>query len=135
MCENDFRYARMDVKKAKNILSKYGGKNDICDIFMKQKGLTKPRMNVLWSNYMEFMLVKVFGCDVGSHNDMKFSTSEIMDDLWHCHVLCTQRYQEFMKLVTSVNPMVDFVHHSLLLGFSSEEEKSKRRDATSVAYR
>ena len=64
----------MDVKKEKTILSKYEGKNDICDIFMKQKGLTKPRMNVLWDNYMEFMLVKVFRCDVGSHNDRKFST-------------------------------------------------------------
>merc|ERR1712168_1171835 len=58
-----------------------------------------------------------------------------MDDLWHCHVLCTQRYQEFMKLVASVNPMVDFIHHSLLLGFSSVEEKLKRREATSQAYR
>ena len=43
--------------------------------------------------------------------------------------------QEFMELVCEVNPLMNFVHHSLLLSSSTEAEKSERREATRVAYR
>lgn len=125
----------MDVKKAKTILSKHHGKSDICDLFMKQQGLKKSRMNSLWDNYLEFMLVKIFGFDQGTGNQMKYSTTKQMDDLWHCHVLCTEYYQDFMELVKEVNPLIEFIHHSMLLELSSEAEKGKRRNATGVAYR
>ena len=65
---------------------------------------------------------------------MKYSPSSEIDKLWHCHVLCTLKYQQFMEFVNKVNPLVDFIHHSLELSFSSEEEKKQRRKATSEAY-
>ena len=40
-----------------------------------------------------------------------------------------------MKLVGEVNPLMSFVHHSLLLSSSKEAEKSERREATRDAYR
>ena len=129
-------YNKMDADKAMIILMEYSGKRDVCQIFMKQNlFLTEPEMNTLWKNYLEFMVLKAFHCDLGSHTSMKLSTCELMDDLWHCHVLCTQRYHEFMQLINSINPMVDFIHHSLLLAYSSEDEKNQRREATSEAYR
>ena len=64
-----------------------------------------------------------------------YSASPLIDELWHCHVLCTLKYKEFMKLISKVNPLVDFIHHSLELSFSSENEKMKRRQATSEAYK
>ena len=130
-----FSCRKMDAKKAKRMLSQYTGKNDICNIFMKKEGISKSKANTLWDNYVEFMVVKALGQDSGSNDGMKFSCSVMIDELWHCHVLCTERYQEFMELIKNVNPLVDFIHHSLKLSFSSEAEKDQRREATAKAYR
>merc|ERR1739848_581110 len=92
-------------------------------------------MGLLWENYLEFMVVKTLGLDTGSHTAMKYSTTPLMDELWHTHVLCTLRYMEFMELVKKVNPLVDFLHHTLHLSNSSEVEKEQRREATADAYR
>ena len=80
-------------------------------------------------------LIKALGNDAGLGNSMRFSTTPLMDDLWCCHVLCTQHYQDFMKLVGEINPLMNFVHHSLLLSSSTKTEKSGRREATRDAYR
>ena len=81
------------------------------------------------------MTIKILGYDTGAKNQMKYSTSRIMESLWHSHVLCTERYQQFMVLVNKVNPMVDFIHHSLEMSISSEVTKKKRRENTAMAYR
>ena len=66
--------------KAKQILSGYTGKSDICDIFMKKENLSKTEMDSLWDQYLEFMVIKALGCDSGSHTEMKYSTSVLMDE-------------------------------------------------------
>ena len=125
----------MDVIKAKNILLGYAGKQEICDIFMRKEGISLTELNSLWNSYVEFMVIKTLGNDVGSHNNMIYSASPLIDELWHCHVLCTLKYKEFMELVNKINPLVDFIHHSLELSLDSEAEKMKRRQATSIAYK
>ena len=118
----------MDAWKAKKILDGYPGKDAICKVFAERQAMPKQEIESLWEGYLEFMVIKA----VGNDNSMRFSTTPIMDELWRCHVLCTQHYQEFMKLVGEVNPLMNFVHHSLLL---PEDEKSERREATKDAYR
>ena len=125
----------MDVWKAKRVLMGYSGKEDICNVFMKRRGLPRLEVHSLWEGYVEFMVLKVLGNDSGLGNSMRFSTTPLMDELWHCHVLCTQHYRDFMKLVGEVNPLLDFIHHSLLLSSSPESEKLERRAASADAYR
>ena len=126
----------MDALKAKKLLRTFTGKDDMCDIFMKKERFSKIEMEKLWDSYLEYMALKALAMDIGSNREMKFSTSSIMDELWHCHILCTENYKSFMQLITDkVNPLVDFIHHSLELSFSSEDEKNKRRQNTAEAYR
>ena len=103
---------------------------------MKKGGnMSTIRMNQIWNDYLDFMIIKTLASDVGSHTEMKYSASPLIDELWHCHVLCTLKYKQFMKLINKVNPLVDFIHHSLELSFSSDDEKMKRRQATINAYK
>ena len=125
----------MDAWKAKRTLVGYANKEAICNVFEMRQGLTKREVESLWDGYLEFMVIKAVGNDAGLGNSMRFSTTPLMDELWHCHVLCTQLYQDFMKLVGEVNPLMNFVHPSLLLSSSTEAEMSERRDATRDAYR
>jgi len=126
---------RMNAFKAKDILSTYNGKNHICDLFWRKENLSKTAINILWDHYLEFMTIKVLAFDTGVKNQMKYSTSQIMESLWNAHVQCTERYQQFMLLVNKINPMVDFIHHSLEMSISSETSKKKRRYNTAIAYR
>ena len=126
----------MEIGKAKETLLTYSGKDDICNIFMKKGGnMSTIRMNQIWNDYLDFMIIKTLASDVGSHTEMKYSASPLIDELWHCHVLCTLKYKQFMKLINKVNPLVNFIHHSLELSFSSDDEKMKRRQATINAYK
>ena len=126
----------MDALKAKKLLKTFTGKNDIRDLFIKKEGLSKNEMEKLWDGYLEFMIIKSLGGDIGLNKQMKYSTTLKMDELWHCHILCTENYKALMELMTDkVNPLVDFIHHSLELSFSSEEEKKKRLQNTAEAYR
>ena len=43
--------------------------------------------------------MKALGNDAGLGNSMRFSTTPLMDELWHCHVLCTQLYQVYHLVV------------------------------------
>ena len=125
----------MDASRAKRILEGYSGKDAICNVFAQRQAMPKQEIDSLWEGYLEFMVIKAMGNDTGLCNSMRFSTTPLMDELWHCHVLCTQHYQDFMELVCEVNPLMNFVHHSLLLSSSTEAEKSERREATRDAYR
>ena len=105
----------MNAFKAKEILSRFNGKDQICELFTKKQHYLKEKSKKLWDEYIEFMTIKALGSDTGLNNQMKYSTSCEMDELWHYHVLCTELYQEFMVLVNEINPLVDFIHHSMIL--------------------
>ena len=80
----------MVAMKAKRMLLQYHGKKDISNIYMQKKESMSPlKMKNLWNSYVEFMVLKTLGNDVGSHSEMMFSASTLIDELWHCHVLCT----------------------------------------------
>merc|ERR1712039_453146 len=89
----------------------------------------------LWNNYLEFMVLKTLCHDKGSLEGMLFSTTPLMDDLWHCHILETILYEDFMKLIKKVNPLMDRIHHSFGLSLTSDADKTQRRKSTAIAYR
>ena len=74
----------MDVIKAKSILLEYAGKQEICDIFMRKEGISLTELNSLWKSYVEFMVIKALRNDVGSHNNMKYSASPLIDEALSC---------------------------------------------------
>ena len=125
----------LNALKAKEILSNFKGKDQICKSFTEKiKNCLEEETNSLWDKYIEFMTIKALGSDTGLNNQMKYSTSCEMEELWYYHVLCTELYQEFMVLVNEINPLVDFIHPSLMLLQDTEESKEKRREATALAY-
>ena len=104
-------------------------------VFQKIQHVSDSEMEDLWDNYLEFMVVKALCHDRGSHKGMLFSTTTLMDELWHCHILESSLYDDFMKLVKRVNPMMDKIHHSSGLSLNSEADKLHRRNSTATAYR
>ena len=92
-------------------------------------------MNLLWESYLEFMVVKAMCHDEGSENGMLFSTTPLMDQLWHHHILETRLYDDFMKLIREINPRMNKINHSIGMSFTSPESLVHRRIATSIAYR
>merc|ERR1712018_604434 len=125
----------MDVREAKRTLKEFQGAEHICNVFKKTNFISDSEMEALWDNYLEFMIVKALCQDGGSHKGMLFSTTPIMDDLWHCHILETSLYDDFMVLVKRVNPMMEKIHHSSGLALTPEADKIHRRNATAIAYR
>ena len=124
----------MNALKAKKFLSSFKGKDQICKLFTEKERYLEEDAKELWDEYIEFMTIKTLGSDTGLNNQMKYSTNYYMDKLWHYHVLCTESYQEFMVLVNEINPLVDFIHHSMLLSLDNQETKKKRKKATFQAY-
>ena len=125
----------MDAWSAKRTFMEFQGGEHICNVFKKTHFMSNIEMEILWDNYLEFMVVKTLSLDSGSHTGMLFSTTPRMDELWHCHILETSLYDDFMVLVKKVNPMLDKIHHSSGLALSSEADKIHRRNATAIAYR
>ena len=125
----------MDVLEAKRTLQEFQGAEHICNVFKKTHLVSDKEMETLWDSYLEFMIVKALCHDGGSHKGMLFSTTPLMDELWHCHILETSLYDDFMVLVNRVNPKVDKIHHSSGLALTPEADKIHRRKATAVAYR
>lgn len=123
----------MNVENAKRILLHYPFKRDICNIINRKD--TEAKIDSLWNDYVEFMVLKAIGCDTGQDETTRFIASPLIEDLWQSHILCTSNYETFMKLVNQINPLVDFVHHSLDTLFCSHEIKEKRIKDTSEAYR
>ena len=104
-------------------------------VFQKTQHVSDSQMEDLWDNYLEFMVVKALCHDRGSDKGMLFSATPLMDELWHCHILETTLYDDFMKLIKTINPMMDKIHHSSGLSLTSEADKNHRRNATAIAYR
>ena len=51
------------------------------------------------------------------------------------HVLCTLDYLKFMEhLKKPVNPLTNFIHHSLVLSLDHESKKNESREANKEAY-
>ena len=125
----------MDAWSAKRTFMEFDGAEHICNVFKKTHFISDTEMEILWDNYLEFMVVKTLSLDRGSHTGMLFSTTPRMDELWHCHILETSLYDDFMVLVKRVNPMLDKIHHSAGLALSSDADKTHRRYATAIAYR
>jgi len=125
----------MDAWEAKRTLMRFEGADHIKKVFSKTQHLSDSDMEDLWNNYLEFMVVKTLCHDKGSHEGMLFSTTPLMDELWHCHILETSLYDDFMKLIKKVNPLMDKIHHSFGLSLASEVDKTQRRNSTAIAYR
>ena len=51
---SDFK--KMNAMKAKQMLSGYAGKSDICDLFMKKEKRSKAKVDSLWDQYLEFIV-------------------------------------------------------------------------------
>ena len=113
----------------------FEGTEEVCSVFKEIHGLSDSEVESLWDNYLEFMVVKALCHDRGSHKGMLFSATPLVDKLWHCHILETSLYDDFMALVKRVNPTMDKIHHSSRLSLSSEVDKINRRQATAIAYR
>ena len=124
----------MNAFKAKEILSRFEGKDKICNLFKEKEQYFGVKTSELWDGYIEFMTIKALGSDTGLNNQMKYSTSCEMDELWHYHVLCTELYQEFMVLVNEINPLVNFIHHSMILSLDGRDKIEKRKQASALAY-
>ena len=128
----------MDVRETKRTLKEFQGSEHICDIFKKTHFVSDSEMEVLWDNYLEFMIVMALCHDAGSHDSHKgmlFSTTRLMDELWHCLILEMSLYDVFMVLVRQVNPMMDKIHHSSGLALTPEADKIHRRKTTAISYR
>ena len=120
---------------AKGLLKNFHGADHIKMVFKKIHNLTDIQMNLLWESYLEFMVVKAMCHDEGSENGMLFSTTPLMDQLWHHHILETRLYDDFMKLIREINPRMNKINHSIGMSFTSPESLVHRRIATSIAYR
>ena len=125
----------MDAWEAKRTLMRFKEAAHLKRVFQKTQHVSDSVMEDLWDNYLEFMVVKALCHDRGSHKGMLFSTTPLMDELWHCHILETSLYDDFMKLIKTINPLMDKIHHSSGLSLTSEADKNHRRNATAIAYR
>ena len=61
----------MDAWKAKRTLMGYTNKEAICNVFERRQGVTKQEVDSLWDGYLEFMVIKALGNDVGLGNSMR----------------------------------------------------------------
>ena len=43
----------------------------VCNVFERRQGLTKQEVDSLWDGYLEFMVIKALGNDVGLGNSMR----------------------------------------------------------------
>ena len=136
MCFSFTDHTKMtDAWEAKRTLMRFKGAAHIKKVFSRTQHISDSDMEKLWDNYLEFMVVKTLCHDRGSHEGMLFSTTPLMDELWHCHILETNLYEDFMKLIKKVNPLMDRIHHSFGLSLTSEADKTQRRKSTAIAYR
>ena len=71
----------MDTNKAREILVEYQGRIEIMDLFFltKDRKMSKADIDALWNHYIDFMVIKTFGCDTGQHNQMEFGNSKVMN--------------------------------------------------------
>lgn len=127
----------MDAENAKNILKEFflkeGG--DVIQIHKSTYGIDNANMEKIFNGYVEYMVIKAFASDDGLDSGaMKLSASNEVDALWHSHILCTNNYKEFMKCINEINPLVDFIHHSLSGSRDSESAKTERRLKTRSAH-
>ena len=81
------------------------GADDVWKIFKTTKGVPENEMGLIWKNYIERVVVKTLCFDTGTHTGLIYSTTVLMDELWHTHVLCTLRYMVFFihTLLTNTN--------------------------------
>ena len=121
--------------KIKEHLAIFYNERVICDSFAKKKGLAMYEMKMLWNNYLDFMAIKIIGCDTGLNGLIRYSTCPQMHELWHSHVLSTLQYTDFMNLVNRINPLIDNLDPCLEHANSTEEMKKERIKNTLEAYR
>ena len=127
----EFDGYKMDAKEAKVTLQNFSGRDEICEAFTSIQNISYSAMETLWHNYCEFMVLKVLCNDKGSTRGMLLSTSTLMDKLWRYHLAETSLYCQFMKLIKSINPRMDEIHHSPIC---TTDENALRMRSTRIAY-
>eukprot|EP00111_Clytia_hemisphaerica_P020896 TCONS_00061625-protein len=127
--------APIEACKIKDHLSIYYNERGICDEFAKRENLQIPQMKILWNSYLEFMTIKIIGCDTGLDGLIRYSTCTEMHKLWHAHVLNTHNYRTFMALINNINPLIEYLDPSIEHANSTEETKKRQIQNTKEAYR
>ena len=129
--ELNFLGYKMDAIRAKITLKDFSGRDEICEVFKYIHNISDSEMKTLWDNYLEFMVLKVICNDKGSTKGMMLATSSLMDKLWRFHLAETSLYSQFMKLIQSINPRMEEIHHSPIC---TKEENALRIRSTRIAY-
>ena len=116
-----------------NLLQYYNGRS-VRQVFQEKTHINNDEVDRLWNEYIEFITIKIIGCDTGI-GSMKYTANTQINLLWHTHVLCSSQYQEFMYLIKLINPLVDFLHPSLEMLMSSYKQRAARLENSAEAYR
>ena len=115
----------MNAFQAKNILRQYNGMMDICYVY-KAKYMPRNDIDIIKNEYLEFIIVKTLGNDDGLNAaEIKFLPSTQIDEFWKCHILCTEEYDKFMLYVNKINPLLDFIHYTLCLLYTSPSPRDR----------
>eukprot|EP00466_Bigelowiella_natans_P010041 jgi/Bigna1/90329/estExt_fgenesh1_pg.C_670078 len=85
----------------------------------------------LLREYKRFMHLKALNKDVGGDEKMKFSPGDLIDRVWHLHLLDTWSYMRFCRSL----PGGMFLHHDPMGASDQQREDRKlRRECTMIAY-
>ena len=96
------------------------------ELYKNDKSLDTAKV---WEHYARFVALKIFSGDFQTY---KLSPSAMIDSMWHLHILDTRSYSEFCKDIFP--PIGPLIHHDPFGQYSSDEEKSVRRNQTKIIY-
>ena len=69
-------------------------KDEIVKVFAGTTGCDLARAQELWDEYCVFFVAKMMTFD---YDGDLISAHEIVDEMWHSHVLCSELYEAFCK--------------------------------------
>ena len=120
------------VESTLNKIKNHPSKAKVIRLFeldKKYTGQTGLDSDKVWEHYVRFMALKIFSGDFQTY---KLSPSAMIDSMWHLHILDTRSYSEFCKDIFP--PIGPLIHHDPFGQYSSDEEKSLRRNQTKIIY-
>lgn len=102
-----------------------------CRVFSQHHSSPAARCQLIADQYTEFITLKILSGDFHPSN-AALSPGLIVDQFWHCHILDTAGYTDFLKEVFP--PLGPMVHHDAEKSFDPLDMIQARQEQTRKVF-